>query len=104
VRVLLPERYAIHKLIVSHLRTNIGSKSEKHLLQGLLWRRYPTTREVKRTSYWLRFEPLRQQILGHYFRPSATRTGGCVVLSRDIVRREVLKVFQRFDRQYQARP
>jgi len=34
VRVPVPERYAIHKLIVSQLRTNTGGKSEKDLLQA----------------------------------------------------------------------
>jgi len=34
VRVPVPERYAIHKLIVSQLRTNTSGKSEKDLLQA----------------------------------------------------------------------
>ena len=34
VRVPLPERYAVHKLMVSQLRTDRGGKSEKDLFQA----------------------------------------------------------------------
>jgi len=55
VRVPLPERYAIHKLIVSQLRTNTGGKSEKDLLQAaalfeVLAERFPGAIEDAATS------------------------------------------------------
>jgi hypothetical protein len=34
VRVPLPERFAVHKLVVSRLRTERGSKSDKDVLQA----------------------------------------------------------------------